>query len=35
MVLYLIDKVERKEEHFYLKHEIILYQKEEKQNISG
>ena len=34
-VLYLIAKVERKEELLYLKHEIILYQKEEKKNVSG
>ena len=35
MVLYLIAKVERKDQTFYLKHEIMLYQKEEKQNVSG
>ena len=34
-VLYLIAKVERKDQTFYLKHEIMLYQKEEKQNVSG
>ena len=35
MVLYLIAKVERKNKFFNLKHEIILCQKEKKQNVSG
>ena len=32
-VLYLIAKVERKESTLYLKHEIILYQKEKRNKI--
>ena len=32
-VLYLIAKVERKEQTLYLKHEIILYQKEKKSKV--
>ena len=32
-VLYLIAKVERKEETFYLKHEIILWQKKKRSKM--
>ena len=32
-VLYLIAKVERKEETFYLKHEIILCQKKKRSKM--
>ena len=35
MVLYLITKVERKEETLYLKHEIMVSERQEKQNFSG
>ena len=33
MVVYLIAKVERKEQNFYLKHEIILWQKEKRSKM--
>ena len=32
-MLYLIAKVERKKQIFYLKHEIILYQKEKRDKM--